>query len=103
MSTINEGIKPYFQREHLPYTPIPLTYLCLCTCYFLLSFLLNDLSLLIILSLLIQMPFKNVIYLDKYHVIEAVPGNEEDTAKNKTESFSLGTGKREGETTVRQT
>lgn len=49
------------------------------------------------------MPFKNVIYLDKYHVIEAVPGNEEDTAKNETESFSLGTGKREGETTVRQT
>lgn len=55
------------------------------------------------MSLLIQMPFKNVIYLDKYHVIEAVPGNEEDTAKNETESFSLGTGKREGETTVRQT
>lgn len=33
--------------------------------------------------------FKNVIYLEKYHVIKPIPDNEEDTAKNKAESYSL--------------
>lgn len=41
------------------------------------------------------MPFKNIIYLDKNHVIEPVPDTEEDTAKCKIESYSLGIGKRE--------
>lgn len=49
------------------------------------------------------MPFKNIIYLDKNQVIKPVPDTEEDTAKCKIESYSLGIGKREWEIKVRQT